>query len=282
MKKLLRPAVLIPATFGFLFNVFVNIITEYVLVAGKTAVSLFFALFAILLLAALYYWTRTHPAEIIFRPPIPLHNALDRERYARRGLIAIVSLYNPQHHSPAATLTPAQRLAAAQAGDYTTLNFLQSNYAPLIKAATSHSKNLDHCWLISTRAASNDPAISSHTYVPALVNYLRTQLPSTCQFYGHQDNSLVIPIENDLRITASIHDIIQGIYRQARAAGLSENDIVADITGGFRSLPLGMILACLDKERIIQFVGTAYDANAQPTGDLFPILFTFEVDLDQP
>ncbi|MCA9943170.1 MAG: hypothetical protein KC449_06790, partial [Anaerolineales bacterium] len=150
MKKLLRPPILIPATFGFLFSIFVNIITEYVLVAGQTAVSLFFALFAILLLAALYYWTRTHPTQTIFRPPIPLRQPLDRERYARRGLIAIVSLYTPQPGTPAATLTPAQRLAAAQAGDATALNFPRSNYAPLIKAVTSHSKNLQHCWLIST------------------------------------------------------------------------------------------------------------------------------------
>lgn len=281
MRKLLRPAILIPALFGFLFNVFVNIITEYVLVAGQTAVSLFFTLFAILLLATLYYWTRTHPATTIFRTPIPLHNPLNRERYARRGLIAIASLYTPQPGTPAAALTPAQRLAAAQAEDYATLNFPQSNYAPLIKAATSHNKNLQHCWIISTRAASGDPALSSHTYVPALVHYLRTQVKKGCHFYGHQDSSLVIPLEDDFRITETIHHIIQTIYRQAHAVGLSENDIVADITGGFRSLPLGMTLACLDKERIIQFVGTAYDENGRPTGDLFPILFTFEVELDQ-
>lgn len=281
MKKLLRPAILIPALFGFLFNVFVNIITEYVLVAGQTAVSLFFALFAILLLAALYYWTRTHPPIIDFFPPTPLRNSLDRERHARRGLIAIVSLYSPQRGFPAHSLSPAQRVAAAQAGDYHTLHFDQSNYAPLIKAVTSHNKNLDHCWLISTRAANGEPELSSRTYVPALVHHLRTQVKKGCRFYGHEDDSLVISLQDDILSTQRIHEIMQHIYTQAHAAGLAENDIVADITGGFRSLPLGMILACLDKERIIQFVGTAYDASGQPTGDLFPILFTFEVELDQ-
>ncbi|MCA9968044.1 MAG: hypothetical protein KC423_27550, partial [Anaerolineales bacterium] len=97
----------------------------------------------------------------------------------------------------------------------------------------------------------------------------------------YQDDNLVISLQDDILSAQHIHKIVHDIYRQARAAGLSENDLVADITGGFRSLPLGMTLACLDKERIIQFVGTAYDENGRPTGDLFPILFTFEVELDQ-
>lgn len=277
MKRLLHPNILFPAVFGFLSGIFVNIVTEFVLAGGQTAVYIFSSIFAISLLVVSIYWSRAHPLVPLFRPPIPLRSPLDRERYARRGLIAIVSLFTPDRNSPASQLAPAERVAVADAGDYQALHLPQSNYAPLIKAVSSHSKNLDYCWLISTRSADGDLERSSRTYVPALVNFLRTRVKPTCQFFGHEDDRYVVFLQDDILVASQINEIVQNIYRQAPALGLAEKEMVADITGGFRSIPLGMILACLDPDRTIQFVGTSYNAEGRPEGELFPILFTFEV-----
>jgi len=40
---------------------------------------------------------------------------------------------------------------------------------------------------------------------------------------------------------------------------------------------MGMILACLDRRRTLQYVGSHYDSAGNRQGDSFPILFTFAV-----
>ena len=280
MKKFLRPSFLIPTMVGFTVGIFVNLVTEFVLLQGQLAIYIFLILFGVVILAATIYWSRSHPIEPRFQAPIPIRNRLDSERHAHRGLIACVSLYTPQKESPATKLTIPERVAAAQAGDYNKLALPQSNHAPLIKAFTSHSPKLEHCWLISTRSSDGKPEISSQTYVLPLVNYLKEQVENKCHFYGVGNDQLVISMQDDILTAVHVQKMIQGIYIQAGKLGLSEKEIVVDITGGFRSIPLGMILASLDKDRAVEFVGTAYNEAGQPVGELFPILFSFEVDLN--
>lgn len=38
-------------------------------------------------------------------------------------------------------------------------------------------------------------------------------------------------------------------------------------------------MACVDKRRVVQYVGSPYDEQAQPTGQLLPILFKYTVEI---
>ena len=72
--------------------------------------------------------------------------------------------------------------------------------------------------------------------------------------------------------------MVNTIYQEARERfHLQDQDIVADFTGTSKSMSMGMILACLDRRRILQYIGSHYDSAGNRQEGSFPILFTFVV-----
>jgi hypothetical protein len=43
----------------------------------------------------------------------------------------------------------------------------------------------------------------------------------------------------------------------------------------------GMITACLDADRTVQFAGTAYDEDGKFSGDIFPVMFEFSTEVSE-
>ena len=279
MNRFLRPATLIPAITGFLLAVVLEVVVNTIIGAGGQVLTAVLILTALFSLLALWLNERTQSTRVMIEP-VPLDTPANRLIHAHRGLIAFVSLYQPNAQNPQGNTGTdvSARIAAAQNGDYTALDLENANLAAIIATITAHASKLEHCWLITT--TTGDPVTSSLTYLPPLIAYLQEKKGLRIHYHAGEDYIIRID-RNDALITSQTRNLVNAIYREARAFKLAEQDVVADFSGGYRSMTLGMILACLNKGRDIQFAGTRYDANAQPTGEIFPILYNFEAELSQ-
>lgn len=271
MKRIqIRQALI--ALAGGAVNVLSNVLAT--LIASTNWKFLIIILSALIVVAVVYWIVRPQKVTVHIETN-PLRTPEERKAKARRGLIVCAGLYSPLPGSAARDLTPEQQLEYAKSEDYRQLDFPNSNLAILIEAVTSHSPTLEHCWILTTTAADGRGK-SSAPFVPAVIRYLREQREVTCQF--HVDG-WAIPLDDDAAVTVKVRDMVNRIFVEAKKLGLEEEQLIADITSGMRSIPFGIILACLDKQRDIQYMGTRYGDNAKPEGPLFPVLYDFNVDL---
>jgi len=241
--------------------------------------------------------------------PVRIDTDERRTRYAKRGLILLVGLYRPQPNSPAAELGPGDWLSLAQEGDYGSLHLEKSNLHLAIEAVQAHAIRLEHCWILATASSGTPPAPKaledtdrgsgadvrsfllvtedshqvrapwrpgSYDYVPVLVEYLRKNnlVSANCKFHHGTDYNLNFDVD-DVSVSEETRRVVDRIFEEAKRLGLGARDMAADISSCPRNMVLGMVLACLDKERDVQFIGTNYDANGMPVGGLVPILYTF-------
>jgi hypothetical protein len=157
---------------------------------------------------------------------------------------------------------------------------------PLIQAVEAHARRLTHCWLITT--LTHDPETgqvnegqSSLTYAPLVERYLRETLNlKECHFHSGERYALTVE-RDDALLADRARALVEQIYAEAaqKEIGLKDREIAADITGGMRSVAMGVIMACLDKRRVVQFIGSAYDAHGQPVGKPLPILLKYTVEM---
>ena len=136
-----------------------------------------------------------------------------------------------------------------------------------------HKGELTHCWLLAT-IGSQPEAQGSLLYAKLLAEYLKQRHGIQCNFY-YGDN-YTISLDEDSQVLGKTYDLVQQVFKEVRSKNLSAREIVADFTTGFRSMTLGMILACLDEERDIEFIGTHYNETGKPDGSLIPIIFSFK------
>lgn len=277
MTKFLRPTIFIPALAGFLLGIWAEVLAGMITESGPLLWGFLLLTATVLLLALAYQAGQRTTGR--FGSPVTIRTLADRYTQSQQGLIVVVSLYNPGRDSPSATLTTAERLTAAAALDYDTLHLEASNLQTIITSIEAHAPRLTHCWLIATHA-EDTPATSSLIYVPVIERYLREVKGIQCTFHSGPSYSLTIE-QDDALVAERARTLVNQIFEEATQPpiNLPESKMVADITGGIRSMTLGMILACLDKQRRVQFVGVRYDENAKPVGDLLPILFDYTAEI---
>lgn len=260
---------LVGLTFGVLISVLAN------LLSGPLAqfIPVLLALLVVSTIVALVIYLRepVSPVKVAIRSPITIHNELDAGQYARRGFIGFVPYFTPRWGSPASKLSREERQQAVAALDFATLDLENSNMMPTIQAIASHKSRLQHCWLIATTGKEGE---GSAAYTQLLVNCLATKYGIECQFY--QGERYTINLESDAELPQRIYDQVVKAFGESERKGLTPRDLVVDVTTGIRSMALGATLACLDSEHDIEFVGTAYDSNGNPSGPLYPIIFNFE------
>ncbi len=235
--------------------------------------------------------------------PVKIDTDKRRTRYAKRALIVVVVLFRPQPDSPAAKLSPEDWLSLAQKLDYQSLHLDKSNLDLAIKAVQADATRLEHCWLLATASSGTPPAPKapedtevgsgarmqfllrdvgalwrpgSYDYVPVLVEYLlkNNLVSANCEFHHGTDYNLSFDVD-DVSVSEETRRVVDRIFEEAKRLGLGARDMAADISSCPRNMVLGMVLACLDEERDVQFMGTNYDANGMPVGGLVPILYTF-------
>lgn len=278
IRRYLQVQRMLIALAGLAAGLMVSIFTDWLVNQGLTWLPWILGAAAFLALVGGVLRLRQLPGiEVAIRSPRTIRSVEDAQRYARRGFIGFVPLYRPNAGSEAARLTPEARAAAITDRDYARLQVEQSNLYPTIKAIMSHAGRLEHCWLLAT--SSNNPSVpGSLPYAFLLAAYLREQ-GLKCKF--HVGRAYCVSLDDDVLVLSNTYDQVHQILEQAERLELEPQEIVADITTGFRSMTLGMILACLNGDQDVEFVGTRYNDQGFPTGDLFPIIFSFEPALEE-
>ena len=257
-----------------------NLLSSWLYEFRLLAVVMSIVLFGVFVLGTVLLWRKAE-VRAVLRPSKTLISATDRKRYGRKGLIVFISLYSPSPKSQSARLGgPADWLKLAAAENYRALDFANSNYRHTIEAILTHAGQLQHCWLISTVGVEGKMG-GSRAYVPALVKHLRKECGLAQVQFHYEGCEIAQTMDNE--VIQKSKELVEDIYNTARKLGtpLHPRQMMTDITGGYIGLKLGAILACLDSDRDIQVIGTHYNTDGQPTGDLFPILVGFEPDVSR-
>ena len=258
------------AAFGF--GILLGIIPNWV-VAGGTYIVVFLAIITAIAWLASVLLPKAAEFDVTIKNPLTIRNQQEAKMYARKGFIGFVPLFTPKRDSNSSKLSFEQRLEAVKNLDFDALEVEQSNFEPTIKAITSHKRELQHCWLLATTASSSESQ-GSLIYAKLLAEYLKQRHGIQSDFYYGDDYT--ISLDEDSQVLGKTYDLVQHVFKEVRSKNLYAREIVADITTGFRSMTLGMILACLDEERDIEFIGTHYNESGKPDGSLIPIIFSFK------
>jgi hypothetical protein len=159
---------------------------------------------------------------------------------ARTG-IEMVQSENPSHRKGLIVFSsPGLRTTAAE------------------NAIKAHLGNLQHCWII---AGPDSPGAKPTS---------RQNAEQLIQTYGALKPAVAFYIKglDDEHNPGRAFHLVQAIYHEAFAHGLAEGDIVADYTGGTKSMTAGMVLACsVSEERNAQYMKPR---RVEPTGIATP------------
>lgn len=266
----------IPFLAGAVLTVFLEMLSNELIESTQLIKIAFVVVGLVLLGGTLLYRLRPRRVRVNMAIPHILRQPEEAAQFAKRGMVAFVSLYYPVKSPTAKVLSDRQKHEAAANLDYEVLDLENSNLEPVIKSVIAHEPRLEHCWLIATSSSAPDQA-GSALYVPVLVRYLKEVKGARCQF--HHGPEWTIPLEDDVVLAQKAWNLVLKSFAEAEHESILSSDMVADITSGFRAMTLGMVLACLDSDRDVQLMGTHYDGRGRAVGTLFPIRFPFDVQL---
>jgi hypothetical protein len=138
---------------------------------------------------------------------------------------------------------------------------------PAENAVKAHLSTLEHCWVICGPDRPNQRPTSRENAAAIKERYGAARQPPV-SFYLRE-----VRDEDNPQQT---YHLVRSIYEEAKAFGLAENDIIADYTGGTKSMTAGMVLACSTSEdrdteymkaKQVTAMGTAI-----PTAQAVPVL----------
>jgi len=273
------------AAFGFVLGLLGNVVASG-LTGAPMSTILPISLGLLIAAGLLFYGYRKFRPNLLtvaFKAPITLRAESDKANYQRKGVIVFLSIYSPRDRSNLRQQIPAV-WQAIDTNDPSLLDFEQSNFAPVVTAITSHRDTLQHCWVISTLpdpAAPPDRSTlpnGSAPFVPLLIAHLTRHYNLQCQF--HTGPEYHMPVLEDALKPEKTRIMVQGIYEQLASLGLTNRDLVADITSCPRDMALGMILACLQSNGDVQFIGTDYENGTPRPCTLAPYVFPFETRIN--
>ena len=111
-------------------------------------------------------------------------------------------------------------------------------------------QRLEHIWLVMQR---------SNEAVQVAYNALATRVT---------EEKLDVRLEqifvDRLDVEATYHAVRHVFEREAPAEGLTERDVIADITGATKQMTTGMVLASLDGARDLEYVESERDERGNP------------------
>ena len=272
IRKYLRIQQILTAFTTLLFGILISVISNWLSEGWKALLPWLAGAFVLTLVAAIIITLR-QPAgiNVLIRAPRTLRAPNEMEAYARRGFVGFVPLITFKKGSASETLSLQERADAINNLEFDRLVPDAFNLEPTIKAILSHASRLEHCWLLST-TGKNYPG--SLPVAKLLAEYLKQSKGLKCKFHFGADES--ITLDDDALVLSKTYDLVHKVFAKAEKLGIPAKDMVANITTGFRSMTLGMVLACLDRDRDIEFIGTHYSETGQPSQELVPITFSFE------
>ncbi len=121
----------------------------------------------------------------------------------------------PPHKALIVLASPGSRVTAAE------------------NAIKSHAAGLKFCWIIAGPGSGPSKPTSRENAEKLKDKYER-----------QPDTRFEIVDLDDQDDPEKAFHLVQSIYHKAHAAGLTESDVIADYTGGTKSMTAGMVLAC--------------------------------------
>jgi hypothetical protein len=138
---------------------------------------------------------------------------------------------------------------------------------PAENAVKAHLAALEHCWVISGPDRPGHKPTSSENAETLKGKFQRAK---TTSITFH-----LKPLLDEDDPQKSYY-LVRSIYEEAKAFGLSERDIIADYTGGTKSMTAGMVLACSTSEerdaeymKALQVTSTG---TASPSAEAVPVM----------
>lgn len=128
-------------------------------------------------------------------------------------------------------------------------------------AAEGAAGHLGHCWVVLTPGSQE----------------LYEQLKARVEEVGF--DVLLHPVQLEAVTIEATYRAIDGIYaKKAGEVNLTADDIIADLTGGLKTMTAGMVMACLPHGRALEYIESARDpATGEPvTGTQIPVVVGVE------
>ncbi len=125
-----------------------------------------------------------------------------------------------------------------------------------------HLSKLKRCWLIC----------SPQTLETA--QELCRQFPKICDDQPIVANDIYNPLE--------FYECIQSIYRTRLPKGWSESEVIADYTGMTAHASVGMVLACVGRDRPLEYTPAKVDKQGKIVGSLNPIRILLRREVSKP
>lgn len=236
--------------------------------------SAIWILFAMLVAFAAYRLGRkVHPVRIQVRK-------VTGPELARTRPVILIATVSPYPRRAAEHLTDAEFAAALAVGDLDKLPLKPTtpSIGQIALVLDTYRHSLEEIILITTMS---DGGLSSLASVPLLRNYALRNNPDLVVQAGPE---YAVSLDEDNQVAESAHRVATRIFKRMAKEKRYDPDqsrILVDVTGGPRSMQIGVLLACLRPEQDVHVVGMKYD---QKTGDpdyasAFPMVIHFEPDL---
>ena len=118
------------------------------------------------------------------------------------------------------------------------------------------NNKLKYCWIVCTN--------KTWEFARQMVDRLKQSGAEGVRFYygsdpvadveaGAEALTLLIPDEK-VDDPNHVRKLVEGIYEIAQQQGLDEADLIADYTGGTKGMTAGLLLACANPERSLQYI----------------------------
>lgn len=201
----------------------------------------------------------------------------DAERTKPKVLIA--SLSYPKNF--ALPLSDEEFREALRSGDLSRLPL--SRATPSIGSAVllleTYRDSLKEVFFVTTRSTGGG---SSSDAVPLLQQWARTNLGD--RIVIHTDKRYEVDLEEDDRVARQAYDVCELIFNRLAKEKKYQpkgREILVDVTGGTKSMTLGLLLACLHPEQDVHLVGVHYKPNGDADWSTsFPMGIHFDPRLE--
>jgi hypothetical protein len=194
----------------------------------------------------------------------------------RRGLVLLMSPLDPQ--SKNTNNLPSRRedntgqienliRSAIDSNNATLLDLEHSNLVQPLRAVRAHGQNNGHLqfvWLVSTKKSTP----SAHAFALSIKHHFPALEIFHADTPGFDWLEVSVESTSDAESLDRTIAVAQRVFEHSERLGLKPKDLVCDVTGGFKSMTVGITLASLHGARDLQYVGQESVA---------PVMTDFEV-----
>lgn len=116
-----------------------------------------------------------------------------------------------------------------------------------------HPEKLEHCWLVASKKPDQEPQQERKPSQEPIQSSFRNAQELKAR-YEAELPTVKVEIVEEADNPEEVFRVVQDIYERAVELGLDEQEIVADFTGGTKSMTAGMVLACTSLNRDLEFM----------------------------